>query len=337
MGAAILLSKRFVTWSTETHDLRVACCPRVLASPTSRQTLRSRVGAPPSSARDEQGSVSLWDDAAVRFGVYSAAGGTVGLKELARRTEDLGFESLFVPDHTHLASRYLAEHPDVMAWHPDPPSYAELIASIPDPFVSLAVVAAVTERLQVGTGICLVAQRNPIVLAKQVATLDVASGGRFIFGIGAGWIRGETANHGIAHEQRFAVMRERILAMKALWTGEEVSFSGTHVRFEGACQQLTPIQKPHPPILIGGMSSKAVDAAGDYGDGWFPIHESGIADRVGDLRTTVIIGDFSGSPTEETLENYAAVGVERIVLDVGAGDASTLNRLARLVRRHIEA
>jgi probable F420-dependent oxidoreductase len=276
----------------------------------------------------------LWDDAAVRFGVYIASGGSVGLKEIARRAEDLGFESLFVPDHTHLASRYLAEHPDVMAWHPDPSSFAELIASIPDPFVSLAVVAAVTERLRVGTGICLVAQRNPLVVAKQVATLDVVSGGRFIFGIGAGWIPGETANHGIAHEQRFAVMRERILAMKALWTGEEVSFSGTHVRFEGARQRLTPIQKPHPPILIGGMSSNAVDAAGDYCDGWFPIHEPGIANRIGDLRTTVI---FTESPPEETLEKYAAVGIERIVLDVGAGDASTLNRLAGLVRRHIEA
>jgi alkanesulfonate monooxygenase SsuD/methylene tetrahydromethanopterin reductase-like flavin-dependent oxidoreductase (luciferase family) len=113
-----------------------------------------------------------------------------------------------------------------------------------------------------------------------------------------------------------------------------VSFSGDYVRFKGARQSLTPVQKPHPPILVGGTSAKAIEAATEYGDGWFPIHEPGLEERIGGLRATVAFAAFGAPPADETIEAYATVGVERLVFDVGAGDATTLSRLATLARRH---
>jgi probable F420-dependent oxidoreductase len=269
----------------------------------------------------------------LKFGISIALplDGPTDVRQVARRTEAAGFDSLFLPEHTHLASAFLRDHPEVLAWHADPDEWARQIGRVADPFVTLAVAASVTERLRIGTGICLIAQHEPIVLAKQVATLDVVSGGRFLFGIGAGWIAGETVNHGIAFASRFAAMRERVLAMKALWTGEEVSFAGDTVRFDGARQTLRPAQDPHPPIMVGGTSARARAAASEYGDAWMPIHAPGLYERIGIVPTTVV---FTTAPDAASLDRYAEAGVERCVFDAGTGDPATLRRLAAVAERH---
>jgi len=188
--------------------------------------------------------------------------------ELARMAEDRGFESLFFPEHTHIpASR-----------ESDYPGGGELPAMYShthDPFVALAIAAGATKRLLVGTGICLVIERDPITTAKEVASLDQLSGGRFLFGVGAGWNREEMANHGTDPGRRFGVMRERVEAMKAIWTEDEASYHGRHVDFDPIWSWPKPVQKPHPPILLGGAYPWAARRAVRYGDGWYPNASSG--------------------------------------------------------------
>jgi probable F420-dependent oxidoreductase len=153
-----------------------------------------------------------------------------------------------------------------------------------DPFVTLAAVAAATSRVRLGTGVCLVTQHDPLVLAKVIASVDVISRGRVEFGIGAGWNREEMLNHGTAPEQRWAVMRERVLAMRALWTSPEAAFHGAHVDFDPVWQWPKPIQTPGPPVLIGGEGRRVLERVLDYGDGWAPNAGPGIAERIAELR-----------------------------------------------------
>ena len=182
---------------------------------------------------------------------------------LGRAAEAAGFESLFFPEHTHIpASR---ESP----W----PGGGELpreYSRTYDPFVALAAIAASTERIRLGTGICLVVERDPITLAKEVASLDRLSGGRFEFGIGAGWNREEMANHGTDPRNRMALLRERVLAMRALWTQDEPSFHGEHVAFDPVWAWPKPLQEPHPPVVVGGNGPRVLDRVLRYGDEWFP-------------------------------------------------------------------
>jgi probable F420-dependent oxidoreductase len=178
---------------------------------------------------------------AVRFGVLFLSVVDADLVALGRTAEELGFESLFMPEHTHCAVGFLRDHPEET-------DYYGGMARMFDPFVALAAVASVTRTLRLGTGICLVPQHDPIVLAKQVATLDRVSGGRLMFGIGAGWVPAEAAHHGVAFDRRFDVMRDYVLAMQALWTGREVSHAGEFVQFDDV-RSLDPVQQPHPPIL----------------------------------------------------------------------------------------
>ena len=171
--------------------------------------------------------------------------------DLARATEERGFESLWVPEHTHIPVSRKSPWPgggDLPKeyWHSH------------DPFVALAMAAAVTTTLKLGTGICLVIERDPITMAKEVATLDRLSNGRFIFGIGGGWNAEEMENHGTAFKTRFAVLRERMLAMKQIWTDDEPSFHGDYVNFDGIWPGPKPLQKPHPPILMGGDGPQLV-------------------------------------------------------------------------------
>ena len=196
--------------------------------------------------------------AALFFTDYS-----IGPVELAQALEQRGFESLWAPEHSHIPLSRRSPFPQGGEL---PKKYYDVM----DPFVTLAAAAAVTTRLRVATGICLVVQRDPIQTAKQVATLDQVSGGRFVFGIGAGWNAEEMADHGTAFESRFAVMRELVEAMKAIWTQSKPAYEGRHVTFPPMMTWPKPVQTPHPPVIVGGAFPHGARRAIAYGDGWVP-------------------------------------------------------------------
>jgi probable F420-dependent oxidoreductase len=259
---------------------------------------------------------------------------TIAPIELGRAAEEAGFDALFIPEHTHIpASRESpwsggAELPREY-WH----TY--------DPFVALAAIAGTTERLRLGTGIVLIIERDPITLAKEAASLDVVSGGRFELGIGAGWNFEEMRNHGTDPAQRFRVMRERALALRAIWTQEEASFHGEHVNFERIWSWPKPVQDPHPPIWIGGTGPRVLDRVLEYGDGWFPnmrdLDELGpriaeLQQRAADAGRDRIPVTYFGlrHPDDDKLEKLAAAGVDRVLLMLPpAGADETLSRLER--------
>jgi probable F420-dependent oxidoreductase len=184
--------------------------------------------------------------------------------ELARATEERGFESLWMPEHTHIPISRKSPWGGGPAL---PDNYKETL----DPFMALTAAAMTTKRIKLATGICLVVERDPIHTAKQVATLDYLSGGRVLFGIGGGWNAEEMANHGTVFETRFALMRERIEAMKAIWANDVAEYRGTHVNLEPLWCWPKPVQKPHPPIIVGGGFPQGAKRALAYGDGWMPI------------------------------------------------------------------
>ena len=184
--------------------------------------------------------------------------------ELAKAVEERGLDSLFFPEHTHIPTSRATPFPGggdlpQMYWHTH------------DPFVALGACAAVTERIRLGTGICLVIERDPITLAKEVASLDVISNGRFVLGIGAGWNREEMENHGANFPKRWAVVREKVLAMKAIWAEDEAEFHGEHVDFDPIWSWPKPVQAGGPPIWIGANSKWVFDRVAEYADGWMPI------------------------------------------------------------------
>ena len=183
---------------------------------------------------------------------------------LGSALEERGFESLWVAEHSHIPRDRTAPWPggDVL-----PQMYYDAM----DPFVVLSAVAAVTKKLKVATGIALVIQRDPIQTAKEVASIDVLSGGRFLFGIGAGWSLEEMENHGTDPTRRFGLMRERIEAMKSIWGNEEAEYHGTQVNFDPIISNPKPVQKPHPPIHVGGIFPGGLNRAVRYGNGWIPI------------------------------------------------------------------
>lgn len=183
---------------------------------------------------------------------------------LARAVEERGLDSLFFPEHTHIPASRLSPWP---GGAPLPKEYWHTH----DPFVALAACAAVTSRIALGTGICLVIERDPITLAKEVASLDVISGGRVILGIGAGWNREEMENHGANYVHRWAIVREKVLAMRQIWTQENAEFHGQHVDFDPIWSYPKPIQKNGPPIWIGANTKWVFDRIADYADGWMPI------------------------------------------------------------------
>jgi probable F420-dependent oxidoreductase len=182
---------------------------------------------------------------------------------LARALEERGFESLWVPEHTHIPSTRKTEYP---AGGPLIRPYYDIM----DPFLVLNAAAAVTTRLKIGTGIALVTQRDPIVTAKLVSSIDQLSNGRFLFGVGNGWNQDEIENHGTVFASRHKLARERIEAMKAIWTQEEPEYHGEFVNIAKMKQWPKPAQKPHPPIIVGGAFPHAARRAIRYGDGWIP-------------------------------------------------------------------
>lgn len=183
--------------------------------------------------------------------------------ELGQALEERGFDSLFVPEHTHIPTSRRSPFPGGGEL---PRRYKHTH----DPFVALSFAAARTTRLRLGTGILLVPQRDPIVTAKSVASLDRMSGGRFMLGIGGGWNVEEMENHGATYATRFKVMEERVRAMQALWSQEEAEFHGQHVSFDKSWMYPKPLQKPWPPILLGGETDHTLRRVVDFCDGWFP-------------------------------------------------------------------
>jgi probable F420-dependent oxidoreductase len=182
---------------------------------------------------------------------------------LARALEERGFESLWAPEHSHIPLARTSEFPSGGEL---PRKYYDVM----DPFVTLTAAAAVTEKLKVGTGICLVVQRDPIQTAKSVASIDQISNGRFLFGVGNGWNSDEIANHGTAFKSRHKVARERIEAMKAIWTKSKPEYQGEFVTFGPMMTWPKPVQKPHPPVIVGGAFPYGARRAVRYGDGWMP-------------------------------------------------------------------
>jgi probable F420-dependent oxidoreductase len=245
---------------------------------------------------------------------------------LARMAEERGFESVFVTEHTHIPASRDTAYP---AGGDLPREYFRIY----DPFVSLATMSAATERIKVGTAICLLVERDPIITAKEVASVDRLSGGRMIFGVGAGWNLEEMANHGTDPKRRFAILRERVEACKEIWTNEEATYHGEFVNFDRIVCRPAPVQEPHPPVLIGGNGPTVHKRVLAYGDGWFPNRippDDAMIARVADLQR---MGDEAGRgpipvtlqipPRDpEVLREYERAGVTRAVHMLRPGDAA---------------
>jgi probable F420-dependent oxidoreductase len=195
------------------------------------------------------------------------------------------------------------------------------------PFVGLTAAAAVTSRLRVGTGICLVIEHDPIVLAKVVASLDLLSNGRVLFGVGAGWNAEEMEHHGTAFPTRFRVMRERVQAMKTIWAQDEAEFHGEFVNFDRIWSYPKPVQRPHPPVLLGGEGRHTLRRVVEFCDGWFPRGRAGVdvvlaqlrdlraeAARTGRDPKTISVSVFGGKPDPAALDRYREAGIDRYVL-----------------------
>ncbi|PYO03431.1 MAG: LLM class F420-dependent oxidoreductase [Candidatus Rokuibacteriota bacterium] len=184
---------------------------------------------------------------------------------MARKAEELGFESFWCAEHPFIPVRTTSRFPG-SADGVIPESYSHFI----DPFVALARASGVTTRVKLGTGIVLVPERNPLLLAKEISTLDLFSGGRFVFGIGAGWLREETELMGGDFDHRWSQVRESILAMKELWTKPEAEFHGKYYNFPPVRSFPKPVQKPHPPVILGGHAKSVLERVVAWGDGWLP-------------------------------------------------------------------
>jgi len=264
--------------------------------------------------------------------------------DVARAAEERGFESLWLPEHTHIPAGGRTPWPGGPVM---PKEYSHTY----DPFVALTAAATATRTLKVGTSICLIIQRDPIITAKEVASLDNVSGGRFLFGIGAGWNVEEVEDHGTKFSRRFAVLRERVLAMRALWTQEEAEFHGRYVDFDKAWLYPKPLQKPHPPILMGGDSATTFDRVIEFCDGWIPISRGGqpppaIREKVLELRRraeaagrdpdAISVSVYTCPPSREVVDELARAGVERVIFLLPSAEPAevlkAMDERARLIR-----
>jgi probable F420-dependent oxidoreductase len=230
---------------------------------------------------------------------------------LARLVEQRGHESLFFPEHTHIPASRESPYPPGGEL---PRKYSHTY----DLFVAMTAAAVATTKLRVGSGICLLIERDPIITAKEVASIDFLSGGRVEFGVGAGWNREEMANHGTDPRKRMAILRERVEAMKAIWTEEEASYKGDHVSFDRIWSWPKPAQHPHPPVLVGGNGPTVLDRVLDFGDAWMPNYGSkDLLERAVELRSRAdhpVELMVMGVPADpRALESFERAGFRRAV------------------------
>ena len=252
--------------------------------------------------------------------------------DAAKLLEDRGFESFWVPEHSHIPAERTSPWPGggelpKEYWH----TY--------DPFVALAAAAGATTNLKLGTGICLVIERDPIMTAKEVASLDRLSNGRFIFGVGGGWNAEEMANHGTRFRSRWRLLRERILAMKEIWTQDEAEYHGEFVNFGKMWAYPKPMQRPHPPILMGGDGATTFDRIVEFCDGWMPIsgrpsQGSSLSEKIAILRrqaaaagrdpASINVTSFGSRPDPDVISRMETAGVDRIIFGLPSADRNTV-------------
>ncbi|MFZ0658275.1 MAG: LLM class F420-dependent oxidoreductase [Candidatus Binataceae bacterium] len=247
--------------------------------------------------------------------------------ELAQAAEARNFESLWFPEHTHIPTSRKTPFPGGTElpkeyWHTH------------DPFVALGAAAAATKKLRLGTGVCLVIERDPIVLAKEIASLDMISGGRVELGIGAGWNVEEMENHGAQFKKRWKIVREKILAMRQIWTKEAAEFHGEFVNFDPIWSFPKPVQPGGPPILLGSQSKRSFERIGEYCDGWMPINfpRADFAGGVKQLRDAekaagrkkLGISLFGSSAKEDEIKRFADLGFDRLIFSLPAAPRETV-------------
>ena len=276
--------------------------------------------------------------AAIFFTDYSMTPG-----ELGRALEERGFESLWAAEHSHIP---LSRKSPWGGGGELPKQYYDVM----DPFVSLTAAACATTTLKIGTGVCLVNQRDPIQTAKLVASIDQVSAGRFLFGIGAGWNQDEMENHGTVFETRHKLVRERVEAMRAIWTQTKAEYHGEFVNFDPMMTWPKPVQKPHPPVIVGGAYPYAARRAVRYGDGWIPQMTATAPTELGDLipkfrqmaaeagrePDSIPISVWGRSPELEQMKRYHDLGVDRAVTSLDSAKADeilpVLDKWAAIIR-----
>lgn len=275
----------------------------------------------------------------------------IPIAELAQAVEARGFDSLWVSEHTHIPVSHQTPYPG----YPLGSRVAEGGGELPkyykhtlDPFVALTAAAMATSRLKLATGICLLVEHDPIDTAKRVSSLDHLSNGRFLFGIGGGWNRKEMENHGTRYETRWKLLRERVEAMKEIWTRDEAEYHGEFVGFDPVWMWPKPIQKPHPPVILGGNAPRTLSRVVRYCDGWYP-NRGDYLGRIPELRRLaaeagrgeILITADPGAANKATIERHLQAGVERCIYWVPAdGRDAVLRRLEELtetVRPYLEA
>jgi probable F420-dependent oxidoreductase len=291
------------------------------------------------TAAKQDGAKQMHVGAAMFFTDYSMPPG-----DLAQALESRGFESLWAPEHSHIPMSRASPFPNGGDL---PKQYYDVM----DPFVTLTAAAAATQTLKVGTGVCLVQQRDPIQTAKLVASIDQVSGGRFLFGVGSGWNAEEMADHGTAFKSRHKVARERIEAMKLIWTESKPEYHGEFVNFDPMMTWPKPVQKPHPPVIVGGAFPYGARRAIRYGDGWVP-HASRpeygdvsdylpqfrqMAEEAGRDPASLPLTMFRIVEDIDRLRHYRDIGIARVVITLPSAGADEvlpiLDRWAELMRQ----
>ena len=263
--------------------------------------------------------------------------------EFARRAEEMGFESVWFPEHTHIPVERKTPWPGGREL---PSEYYDT----DDPFIALMAAGAATREIKLATGLCLIVQRDPITTAKTIASLDRLTNGRFIFGVGGAWNREEVENHGTPFPKRFPILRERILAMKAMWTEEQPQFHGQYVDFDPIVSSPKPVQKPHPPIIMGGDGPTTFDRVIQFCDGWIPNGRenipNGLEEKVRTLKrraeeagrdpASITVSVFQSPADRDAIGTMERWGVDRVIFHVPCrkpGDVlSTMESHAKLIR-----
>jgi probable F420-dependent oxidoreductase len=283
--------------------------------------------------------------ARVRFGVTTfPTDYGLSVLELAKQVEQRNLDSLFFNEHTHIPVSRRTAFPGGGEL---PRQYSHTL----DPFVALTAAAAVTDRIMLGTGICLVVERDPIILAKEIASLDLISNGRVILGIGAGWNAEEMENHGTPYRLRWKILRERVLAIREIWRREAAEFHGQFINFDPIWSWPKPVQKPGPKVLLGSKSARSLARVVEYCDGWMPIgspeEENELAEGVRALRTlceragrpfdSLELALIGLPPAEDTARRLLDAGFSHLIFSLASGKAeqtlSALDRCAHVASR----